>query len=135
MAGLALRPQYSYINTVSDADAATNVQVEQSQCVVPLDGQFAALLGLLRAHISKSGGEHKVIAFFTTARLTQFMAALANAAGIPVLEIHSRKSQSAREKASAEFRSARASILFSSDVSARGVDYPDVTMVLQVGEG
>lgn len=36
---------------------------------------------------------YKVIAFFPTARLTQFMAELANAAGIPALEIHSRKSQ------------------------------------------
>ena len=43
--------------------------------------------------------------------------------------------QSAREKASKEFREARASILFSSDVSARGVDYPDVTMVLQARRG
>lgn len=41
--------------------------------------------------------------------------------------------QSAREKASAQFRTARSAIMFSSDVSARGVDYPDVTLVLQVG--
>lgn len=34
-----------------------------------------------------------MIAFFTTARLTQYMAALMTAAGLPVLEIHSRKSQ------------------------------------------
>ena len=40
--------------------------------------------------------------------------------------------QSARDKASKEFRTATSAILFSSDVSARGVDYPDVTMVLQV---
>jgi hypothetical protein len=40
--------------------------------------------------------------------------------------------QSAREKASKDFRTATSAILFSSDVSARGVDYPDVTMVLQV---
>jgi superfamily II DNA/RNA helicase len=146
--------------------------------------------------------DHKIIAFFTTARLTQYMAALMTAAGQPVLEIHSRKSQvrqlrravsvhqgaegageglrvpsggcprafpvlprlfarqrsvqvviasnrspitaavaaaapalqSAREKASKQFREARAGILFSSDVSARGVDYPDVTLVLQARE-
>lgn len=35
----------------------------------------------------------QVIVFFTTARLTQYMAALIDAAGLPVLEIHSRKSQ------------------------------------------
>ena len=42
-------------------------------------------------------------------------------------------SQSARDKASKQFREARSAILFSSDVSARGVDYPDVTLVLQAG--
>ena len=55
--------------------------------------------------------------------------------GFPeLLEIHSRKSQSAREKASAAFRNAPEGILFTSDVSARGVDYPDVTLVAQVGQ-
>lgn len=34
--------------------------------------------------------------FFTTAKLTQMYAEVCNAAGIPVLEIHSRKSQSHR---------------------------------------
>jgi ATP-dependent RNA helicase MSS116 len=36
---------------------------------------------------------YKAIVFFTTARLTQYMASLVSAAGLPVLEIHSRKSQ------------------------------------------
>ena len=43
--------------------------------------------------------------------------------------------QAQREKASAAFRSSSSAILFSSDVSARGVDYPDITLVLQVGVG
>jgi ATP-dependent RNA helicase MSS116 len=39
-----------------------------------------------------------------------------------------------RSKISDRFRSARpGSVLFTSDVSARGVDYPGVTLVLQVG--
>lgn len=51
----------------------------------------------------------------------------------PLATSHVPPPQSAREKASAQFRTARSAIMFSSDVSARGVDYPDVTMVLQVG--
>lgn len=38
----------------------------------------------------------QVLVFFTTAKLTQLYAELCNAAGIPTLEIHSRKSQSHR---------------------------------------
>ena len=49
-----------------------------------------------------------------------------------MLEIHSRKSQSHRDKVSEQFRNGTNLIMFSSDVSARGMDYPDVTRVIQV---
>lgn len=132
VAGLALKQQHSFIDTIGEEDSATNVQVEQSYALIPMEQQFAAIYNVLRRHAEETP-DHKVIVFFTTARLTQYMAALIDAAGLPVLEIHSRKSQSAREKASAQFRTARSAIMFSSDVSARGVDYPDVTLVLQIG--
>jgi hypothetical protein len=40
--------------------------------------------------------------------------------------------QAVRTRTSEEFRSATKGIMFSSDVTARGLDYPDVTLVLQV---
>lgn len=52
--------------------------------------------------------------------------------GFPVLEIHSRKSQGHRNKISEQFRNGRGLIMFTSDVSARGMDYPDVSAVIQV---
>lgn len=134
VAGLALKPDHAFINTVSEEDAATNVQVEQYATIAPLEDQFGILLDLLKQHIAEAeDGNFKIIVFFTTARFTQYMAELVNAAGVEVLEIHSRKSQAFRDKASAKFRAASSAILFSSDVSARGVDYPDVSLVLQVG--
>jgi len=134
VAGLALKPNHAFINTVSEEDAATNVQVEQYATIAPLEDQFGILLDLLKQHIAEAeDGNFKIIVFFTTARFTQYMAELVNAAGVDVLEIHSRKSQAFRDKASAKFRAASSAILFSSDVSARGVDYPDVSLVLQVG--
>ena len=43
-------------------------------------------------------------------------------------------SQPARTRASDAFRGSRGnSVLFTSDVSARGVDYPDTTLVIQLG--
>ena len=48
-------------------------------------------------------------------------------------EIHSRKDQRYRTRISDEFRQSKGGIiLFTSDVSARGVDYPNVTLVVQV---
>ena len=49
-----------------------------------------------------------------------------------MLEIHSRKSQGHRNKVSEKFRNGEGLIMFTSDVSARGMDYPDVSAVLQV---
>ena len=73
----------------------------------------------------------QVLVFFTTANLTALHSELFQAMQIPVLEIHSRKSQPARIKAAEAFRNARQAIMFTSDVSARGVDYPDVSLVIQ----
>jgi ATP-dependent RNA helicase MSS116 len=52
--------------------------------------------------------------------------------GVPIKEMHSRKSQGYRTRVSEEFRAGSGVIMFSSDVSARGVDYPDVSLVVQV---
>ena len=54
--------------------------------------------------------------------------------GLGVLEIHSRKSQPQRNKVSEQFREGCRLVMFTSDVSARGMDYPDVSMVIQVGQ-
>ena len=52
----------------------------------------------MNSALSRSMSRAQIIAFFTTARLTQLYAELFNAMQIPVLEMHSRKSQSARTK-------------------------------------
>ena len=70
--------------------------------------------------------------FCTTAMVTRLVAELLAELNMNVREIHSRKSQSYRTKVSDEFRKSKSLILVTSDVSARGVDYPDVTLVIQV---
>lgn len=60
-------------------------------------------------------------------------AELFNQMGVSVLETHSRKSQSARTRVAEAFRNGKGQIMFTSDVSARGMDYPDVSLVIQVG--
>jgi ATP-dependent RNA helicase MSS116 len=42
-------------------------------------------------------------------------------------------SQSARTQTSEAFRAAEKALLFASDVVGRGMDYPDVDLVVQVG--
>jgi ATP-dependent RNA helicase MSS116 len=89
----------------------------------------------------KQQDNYKIIAFFPTARLVGYFAELVNdgirkrnAKSFPeIVEIHSRKSQANRNKASDKFRAAKFAILFTADVSARGVDYPGATTVIQFG--
>lgn len=73
--------------------------------------------------------------FFPTARQVGFARELLSQLdGLPpILEIHSRKSQPARIKAADAFKVAKSAVLLSSDVAARGMDFPGVTLVLQVG--
>jgi ATP-dependent RNA helicase MSS116 len=76
----------------------------------------------------------KVVVFFPTARMVSFFATFFNDGfQYPIIVLHSKKSQSSRNTASENFRSANSAILFTSDVSARGIDYPDVTHVIQIG--
>lgn len=97
-----------------------------------LRAQIGELYYALQQHM-RDDPEFKIMVFFVTARQTQFMAELFNALGVRVLETHSRKSQGHRTKVANEFRTTSKRILFSSDVSARGLDYDNVTLVVQYG--
>ncbi len=51
-------------------------------------------------------------------------------AGLPALAIHGNKSQNARQKALNEFKSGRTRILVATDVAARGLDIPELPLVI-----
>lgn len=130
---IALRAKHDVVDTIGLQEEASVQQVEQGFVECTLDNVFemtaAILLGLIKQ-------PHKIMVFIKTARETALYALLfecMNLEGTKIMEIHSRKSQAQRTRISAEFRDAERAILFSSDVSARGMDYPDVTFVLQVG--
>ncbi|KAK1948299.1 DEAD-box ATP-dependent RNA helicase 25 [Phytophthora citrophthora] len=129
---VALKDNYAFVDTIEGDDQQTNTQAVQEYVVCDLQDVIPVVEGVLEQHMQLPA--YKVIVFLPTARSAQFMAQLFQAAGFPnVLEMHSRKSQSARTKAADAFRKGKKVIMFSSDVSARGVDYPDVSLVLQVG--
>ena len=97
----------------------------------PLTEVPAYILGIFWCNITHA--ILQVIIFCTTAMVTKLVAEILSELELNVREIHSRKTQSARTKVSDEFRRSKGLILVSSDVSARGVDYPDVSLVVQVG--
>uniref|UniRef100_A0A0D9WQT9 ATP-dependent RNA helicase n=1 Tax=Leersia perrieri TaxID=77586 RepID=A0A0D9WQT9_9ORYZ len=129
---IAMKRDLEFVNTVQEGSEETHSQVKQMHIVAPLDKQFSILYGLLTDHISENV-DYKVIVFCTTAKVTSLVAELLSELKLNVREIHSRKPQSYRTRISKEFKESKGLILVSSDVSARGVDYPNVTLVVQIG--
>ncbi|KAL1204015.1 DEAD-box ATP-dependent RNA helicase 31 [Cardamine amara subsp. amara] len=129
---IALRRDHEFVNCVHEGTGETHQHVRQMHMIASLDRHFSLLYTLLREHIMDNV-DYKVIVFCTTAMVTKLVADLLGELNLNVREIHSRKPQSYRTRVSNEFRKSKGLILVTSDVSARGVDYPDVTLVLQVG--
>ncbi|KAI3444426.1 hypothetical protein Pfo_001091 [Paulownia fortunei] len=129
---IALKRDHEFINTVQEGSEDTHSQVRQMHLVAPLDKHFSLLYTLLKEHIADDVN-YKILVFCTTAMVTRLVAELLSELNLNVREIHSRKPQSYRTRISDEFRKSKGLILVTSDVSARGVDYPDVTLVVQIG--
>lgn len=137
MVRAVMRPKYEYIDAVGDVSDDTHGHVEQRVAVASLEENMQAMLALLLEQHRLQGGSFKAVVFFTTARATglafDLMSAMRPALPFPLYEMHSRLSQSARVRTSDAFRAAKTAIMLTSDVTARGMDYPDVSVVLQVG--
>lgn len=131
VAATYLKPEHMYLDTVGEEEQ-THSKVPQEFVVVEPAAVVSATYSILN-HQVETVPDSKIVVFFPTARQTQFMAELFNEAGMKVMEMHSRLSQSQRNRTSEQFRDAKSAIMFSSDVSARGMDFPGVTFVLQVG--
>jgi ATP-dependent RNA helicase MSS116 len=139
-----LDPNHAFINCVSE-DSPVHAHVPQYHTVLPsAKDQLPHILRSLAHDQLANPKLSKTIIFFPTTKMTQLFHSLLREASKTTLpagrntefyEIHSKKSQDQRTRASNAFRAEKtgSSVLITSDVSARGVDYPGVTRVIQVG--
>jgi ATP-dependent RNA helicase MSS116, mitochondrial len=131
-----LNSDYETVDCIQEDDPSTHVvnTVQQSYVTVPANKSVSGVLHLIETLMQQSE-QSKIIVFCNTTAQVAFFASLYrnNGGTHRVLELHSRISQDKRSRTSDRFRNANNGILFTSDVSARGVDYPNVTHVLQVG--
>ncbi|KAJ6608208.1 P-loop containing nucleoside triphosphate hydrolase protein [Mycena sp. CBHHK59/15] len=140
-----LAPNHKYINCITEETSPVHAHVEQYHTVLPsASAQLPHILRLIAHDQLTNPGRSKVIVFLPTTKMTQLFSTLVNALSASVLpaakntrvyEIHSKRTQEKRTQVSDMFRAAKngASVLITSDVSARGIDYPNVTRVIQVG--
>ena len=136
----SLKPNHSVIDCVPKNE--TNTHLHIPQFYTELDSPADQLPHLLRliTHDQLTHPNSKIVVFLPTTKQTMLFATLLRelSATLPnrlaVHEIHSRLDQTQRSRASERFRKdTKPSVLVTSDVSARGVDYPNVTRVIQVG--
>ncbi|CAB4279870.1 unnamed protein product [Prunus armeniaca] len=129
---LVLKKDHAFVDTVGLGCVETHDKVKQSCLVEPLELHFQIVHQLLMEHISQSP-DYKVIVFCTTGMVTSLLFHVLREMKMNVKEMHSRKPQLYRTRISEEFKVSKRLILVTSDVSARGMNYPDVSLVIQVG--
>ncbi|KAL4908184.1 hypothetical protein BDW74DRAFT_147013 [Aspergillus multicolor] len=130
---VVLKPGYSSISTIDENEAPTHERVPQYHVLIPsVVDTFTALTSLLNLEIKKSS---KIIIFGVTANMVALFHDLfaKGLTPLPTFEIHSRLSQAVRTRTTAQFKEAESGILFASDVIGRGMDFPNVDLVIQVG--
>jgi ATP-dependent RNA helicase MSS116, mitochondrial len=136
-AHLALSDGYKFISTIPEGELNTHERVPQLLITVPSFSDVApALASSLKSECALIGKDNfKAIVFAPTAALADWYGAILDKfPDIPKVSIlHSRISQSKRTNTSNAFRDANSAILVATDVVARGMDFPNVSTVFQVG--
>ena len=124
-----LPESYSLVDCVdrNNVKSETNVQVEQTYVVLDSMENYISALVALVSHFMLEDEEkekkQKMMVFMPTTRLVGFFSELFNTdiqQDLKVFQLHSKMSQSSRNRVSNAFRNAKKGILFTTDVSARG---------------
>ncbi|KAI0360485.1 DEAD-domain-containing protein [Trametes cingulata] len=140
-----LAQQHQFINCVPDDAPPTHHSIPQYYTAVPSAGdQLAHIIRLIIEDQLLHPNGSKVLVFLPTTSLTALYYTILNEVAARLFpagrrtgmgELHSKKNMGRRVRVSDWFRNTKsnAAVLVTSDVSARGVDYPGVTRVIQVG--
>ncbi|MDX2221558.1 MAG: DEAD/DEAH box helicase [Rhodospirillaceae bacterium] len=84
----------------------------------------------LLSDILRDSAMSRVIVFTRTKHGANRVTENLGKAGVAAAAIHGNKSQNARQKALADFKSGKARVLVATDIAARGIDVADVTHVV-----
>ncbi|PRT53728.1 ATP-dependent RNA helicase DBP4 [Wickerhamiella sorbophila] len=115
--------------SVDEEQASTPQSLEQYVTIVKLGDKLDTLWSFLRSHT-----KNKILVFMSSSKQVRFVyeGFRRLQPGIPLLHLHGRQKQTARSEITDKFSRSRASCLFSTDVVARGIDFPEVDWVIQI---
>ncbi|KAL6715112.1 hypothetical protein ACLMJK_007373 [Lecanora helva] len=150
-----LKPDFKFVRTVQEGEQQTHEKVPQRLVNVGgFENLMPALVELCKREISAGNGTtnpqarpFKAIVYFAaTADVKLAAAILKNLRNsgqsifhehplhpAKIIEMHAQLSQFQRTRSADLFRGAQSGIMLSSDVTARGMDFPNVTHVIQLG--
>ncbi|RMY73695.1 hypothetical protein D0863_03700 [Hortaea werneckii] len=135
--GRVLKPGYTHLTTVDPNETPTIDQVTQYSVVLPtVSDTFSTLYALIEEERRQTPSGFKAIIFGTTANgiaLLHELFQIAMADKINIYQLQSRLSQNVRTRTTEEFKKASSGLMFASDVIGRGMDFPAVSHVIQVG--
>lgn len=135
---------FEFVQTIAESDTLTHEHIPQKVVAVShMHNIFPALFELINKGMAEAAANpdkkpFKAIVYFNTTAMVQIAGEMAferkrnDRGAIRNYAIHSGLTQSARTRAAESFRKSNSAVLFSSDVTARGMDFPDVTHVIQV---
>ncbi|PTB70624.1 DEAD-domain-containing protein [Trichoderma citrinoviride] len=140
-----VRPHdFEFVQTIPENDTLTHDRIPQHVVTVSSWANvFPSLFELVDREVAAAKEDptvppFKAIVYFNTTSMVELAGELgyqrrqSGQLRIPTFAIQSQLSQQQRTKAADMFRNSRSGILFSSDVTARGMDFPNVTHVIQV---
>jgi ATP-dependent RNA helicase DDX10/DBP4 len=119
----------AFVSVHDTAESATPAKLQQNYVVSPLPEKLDTLWSFLKANVKK-----KILVFISSGKQVRFFyeAFRHLQPGLTLLHLHGRQKQAARLDITKRFSNSRYACLFSTDVAARGLDFPSVDWVVQL---
>jgi ATP-dependent RNA helicase MSS116, mitochondrial len=148
-----LKHDFQFVQTIQKGEQATHNKIPQKIVqVAGLENLMPTLLELCKREIEKTAQPDaampfKALVYFSSTANVELASMTFENLKAPggsfyakhplwpaeISLMHGKLTQQQRTRVSDRFRRARSAIMFSSDVTARGMDFPNVTHVIQVG--
>lgn len=125
-----------FLDTVDKNEPEAHERIDQSMVI---SERFAHSIYAAVEHIKakiESEANYKAILFTPTVKFTKFLSAILRRElhrKLPVLEFHGQIDQRRRTNLVKQFKKDASGLLICTDVGARGMDFPNVQEVLQIG--
>lgn len=128
LARLSLQdPEYVAVHEA--ATSATPSTLQQHYVVTPLASKLDTLWSFIRSNLKS-----KTVVFLSSGKQVRFVYESLRhlQPGIPLMHLHGRQKQGGRLDITSKFSQSQHSVLFATDVAARGLDFPAVDWVIQM---